>query len=199
MSDLQSALFLTVLLSALLAFVQVLYSSQSDVRSCLSVLLVPYMLIEILGGLVMTVITFDALHSAQDGLRVVSNERTWFLSPFLGVFGFSGIVQNVNVSFLETGVLMLREWTAKARGLAVAKAVEKQTLTETERPQEIAQSLLELTDEDLNAQISMVFEPSRIDELETRASEVNANSKFLKALAFAYEDPDRAEAIVKQA
>jgi hypothetical protein len=120
----------------------------------------------------------------------------WFWYAFLGVFGFEVLLQNINVTFLNRGLLSISDWISKARDSTVAAALSAEANSGSKRAQLLANRLQNLDDADLNAQVLNLLGQSRLDELTRTANDMSANPKLTKALALAYEKYDKAKDIV---
>ena len=119
----------------------------------------------------------------------------WFWYAFIGVFGFEILLKNINLTFANVGVLSINDWISKALDNAEASAIEAQTNLDTEQAQTYANVLKSLSDSELNAQVLNSLGSDRLTELENNAQNSSADPNLTKALALAYEDPDKAAAI----
>jgi hypothetical protein len=130
----------------------------------------------------------------QDVLRALP----WFWSAFLGVFAFEAILQRINITFFDKGVLTISDWISKARDGAVAAAVKSHATALVRREQLLADRIAansNLTDQNLNAHVHNLLGSGRVQELDQAAAASNANPRLIKALALAAGAYDRASTI----
>lgn len=80
----------------------------------------------------------------------------WFWFAFVGVFGFEVLLQNINLTFADKGVLTISDWINEARDPAVAAAVRAQATWESNRGQALAARLKTLPEAELNAHLLSV-------------------------------------------
>jgi hypothetical protein len=125
----------------------------------------------------------------------VARKAPWFWYAFLGVFGFEVLLRNINVSFLNKGLLSISDWIAKARDSAVAAAVKAEADSTTRNAQALAERLCGLETGKLDAQVVTLLGAARVSELTAVSKKTGADLKFLKALALASEKYDLASAI----
>lgn len=121
----------------------------------------------------------------------------WFWYAFLGVFGFEAVLQRVNVTFANQGVLTINDWISKARDSAVASAIASQVEARTKREQQLADRLVasNISDADLNTYVENWLGGGRVSELDQAAGACGANPRLMKALALATGAYDRAAAL----
>jgi len=111
------------------------------------------------------------------------------------VFGFEALLQRINVTFANQGVLTINDWISKARDGAVASAVESQVEAQTMREQQLAERLVQshaISDADLNTYVENWLGAGRVAELDRAAAACGANPRLMKALALATGAYDRA-------
>jgi hypothetical protein len=75
-----------------------------------------------------TVVATDANDASNDPLKLPP-EGYVAIAALIGVFGFHGIIKNVNVSIYGKGFLTLDDWISKARDNAVAATNTAQNAT----------------------------------------------------------------------
>lgn len=119
----------------------------------------------------------------------------WFWYAFLGVFGFEVLLQNINITFLNRGLLSISDWISKARESAVADALESQIASGNLEAQILADRLRHLPPAELNAYVTNLLGSQRLNELNTSAQQNGADVGLIMALALAYEAADRAKSI----
>jgi hypothetical protein len=120
----------------------------------------------------------------------------WFWYAFLGVFAFEALLQNINITFVDRGVLSLRDWISKARDNAVAVAIEAHANADVKQAQQLATRLSTLSDDLLDTHVLNILGEARLIALRASISTHRVNSRLTKAFALAYESPKRANAIL---
>ena len=133
MNDIQLALVISSLLSVLLSLIQI--ASQSKVyivKSYFTVLLAFYVLIMIVGNVLTTLISASVIEnyttSASNGSeqgRILLVGPLWIWYSAFGVFGFEALIQKMNITFFDKGVLSINDWITKAKNSATAATLER--------------------------------------------------------------------------
>ncbi len=213
MDDLWIALSLAAVFSILICAIEVKFESKKvTFRNCITSSFALYGLIVFIGNAVTTLLvaaTLGELLDVPPGAPAAASQASsgfpvkvgmfkrvpWFWYAFIGVFGFEVLVQKINVSFHDIGLLSINDWMNKARENAVGMAIEAQADANEKRAQTLAGKLRMLPEADLNAQVLNILGPQRLDELNGVAQQAGADSRFVKSLALAQEAPDRAGAI----
>lgn len=205
MSDLAIAIAFAVALSLLIGVIELSYRSNAGLGACRSSAAVLYILILVIGNTATTLLaaattgggfvsTTAAAGAPSQSAPLVLPFR-WFWYAFLGVFGFEALLQNMNLTFFGKGVLSISDWIGKARDNAVASAVVAQTRETYSRAHQLADKLKALPVKELNAHVLNALGAARLKELEEDAAANKADATLIKALALAYEAPDKAAAI----
>jgi hypothetical protein len=184
-------LLISVLLSFLLAVIELSYESGRRGKALFCWESALYFLILSLGNGVAT-LSAPLLIEAAEAPSV-------FASPFgyavVGVFGFNAVLRHVNVMLFNRGVLSINDWVSKSLDTATAAIVERGVTLEYERAQQIAQRLMTLPEDELDAHVVQALGPDTLAELNARADDAGPNARLLKALTLAHEEPDQAQAI----
>jgi hypothetical protein len=218
--DIAIGVGVAVFFSTLISFIEVMNRSKSDLRTCLTGAFFMYWLILGTGNTATTLLAVSPVESWFSGfIGDISSDATstptpsltptpnsseppepsgaiWFWYAFIGVFGFEILLKNINLTFANIGVLSINDWISKALDNAAASAIESQTNSDTKQAQILANKLKLLPAQELNAQVINCLGANRLQELENTAQINGADPSLVKALALAYEAPDKAKAIL---
>jgi hypothetical protein len=218
--DIAIGIGVAVFFSTLISFIEVMNRSKSDLRACLTGAFFMYWLILGTGNTATTLLAVSPVESWFSGsIGDMSSDATstptpsltptpnsseppepsgaiWFWYAFIGVFGFEILLKNINLTFANIGVLSINDWISKALDNAAASAIESQTNSDTKQAQILANKLKLLPAQELNAQVINCLGANRLQELENTAQINGADPSLVKALALAYEAPDKAKAIL---
>ena len=213
LSDLYRAIILAFVLSFILATIEVKRESKADLLPCMSGLFFFfYFFILAFGNSLTTLIasTFLAEYLPKEGLGISNSANSanlpnltlygppWIWYAFFGVFGFQGILKNMNVTMFDKGVLTINDWIRKALDLTVADAIESQAKKNTVEFQKLASNLRDkLNEEDLNTYAIHAIGHDEVDELKQKMAQGEGDIKLALALAIVNHDVDNAIAIVK--
>jgi hypothetical protein len=192
MDNMAVAVLLATALSALIGIIETRFQSKADLASCLNSAVLLYLLILMVGNATTTLAASSTLTAA--GIRFAGPEGFWW--AVVGVFGFEAILQNLNVTFFNKGMLSINEWITKAREHAVATTIETYADSGRKREQALANQLQSVPESELNAHILEVFDAEILQRLEDAAKAGGANPRIYKALALARQKPERARAII---
>jgi hypothetical protein len=127
-----------------------------------------------------------------------SSEAIVLVAAALGVFGFQGIMQKVNISIWDKGVLTLDDWISKARDNAVAAAVASHAKAEHLEFVTLATALKAMLVADLNTLVVEIVGEGKVAELDERAKKEQADPQALKAYAVVRTAPARAAAHISR-
>jgi hypothetical protein len=116
------------------------------------------------------------------------------VDAFLGVFGFQGIIKNVNLSVYGKGILTIDDWISKARDNAVAASVEHYSAKEQAMTVSLAKQLSKLEATTLNGAVLATLGEGQVATLEALAAKEKADPMYIKAYAVAQKDPKQARA-----
>lgn len=184
---------LVVLFSTLVGFIEIVAQSKARMRACLTGLLLVYLTILTLGNTV-TMLAVSTLGFGSDG-GVLELNPTWFWHPFLGVFGFRVLLQQINLKIAEQDVLSINEWITKARDNAVEASIEAQANSDKQSRQNLAYRLKNLSKSNLNTHVQQWLGSDRLNSLQKEANATGSDVQLMKALALAYESFEQASAI----
>lgn len=207
-------LITAIILSVLLAIIEILYHAKvRDVRALFVPAVAMYIMLLCIGNIATTIgssslvdtliqenmPTEAELEAGENdaGLLHFLSRYPWFWYAFIGVFSFHALLKNINVTFFDADVLTISEWLKKARDGAVAAVVEVHAQRNKEKIEKLAAKLMEIPDTDLNTQIATKLGSAKLDEINNTALESEGNSKLAKALALAYDDYPTALSIYK--
>jgi len=186
--DIRYSVLLASAFSLLLAFIDVPRQAKAGIRASLSAHFAFYLLILVLGNVIATVLASTVIAAKIPGPK-------FFWSAVLGVFGFQGVVKNVNVSVRDVGLLTIEEWISRAREMAVATAIRRQAVAEQVASMEIAGTIK--GHGDLNAYVLHHLGPGAVASLEKVAKDNGADPALVKALSLASQKPVEAAALAK--
>jgi hypothetical protein len=194
MPDLVVALVLSSLFSALLWAIELQHRSKAQFRRCINGAAGLYFLILLTGSTATTLFAAattaslfaeNAAAEAQQPIKKLVLNLPWFWYAFLGVFGFSVLLKNMNVTFFRQGVLSINDWISKALERAVASAVKAQATANFHTAERMAGKLRALPEADLNAHVLNALGMARLKQLEKEARTTGADVALTKALALA--------------
>ncbi len=191
MNDSVIALVIAMVLSVLISVIEVKHQSHANLKSCLGSAFFIYLAVLAVGNMGTTLLAVAAVAKAK------LPGPAWFWHAFVGVFGFESLLQNINVTLFDRGVLSIQDWISKARDSAVASAIQSHTTAGFQRAQALANQLKDIPTDELNSYILQYLGADALNELESNAQQMGAHPGLVKALALAHEHPDQAEAIVK--
>lgn len=154
MSDSNIAILLSSILSLLLAFIQITTDAKtSDVRGLLTLSFVFYALIVIFGNIITTLASasiidnyFSVSYDSVGGNQIILSEPTWIWYSTFGVFGFEAIIQKINITFFDQGVLSINDWLTKAKKSATAATLDKIVNLEIQDAKKLALGLIRTKD-----------------------------------------------------
>lgn len=153
MSDVSIAIIISSVLTILLALIQISTDSKStDLRGILSLSLVFYILVMMIGNVITTLTSASIVNSYMtkktdaDGTQIFLIGPIWIWYSFFGVFGFEAIIQKINITFFDQGVLSINDWLTKAKKAATAATLENIVKLDFEDTQKLAKQLIETKD-----------------------------------------------------
>ena len=193
MDNLVIAVFVAAAFSVLIGIIEMRFQSKADLASCLNSAVLLYLLILLVGNTTTTLAASSTLPAA--GIRFTAGPKGFWWA-LVGVFGFEAVLQNLNVTFFNKGMLSINEWITKAREHAVATTIETYADSGRKREQALANQLQSVPESELNAHILEVFDAEILQRLEEAAKAGGANPRIYKALALATQKPERARAII---
>lgn len=153
MNDVSIAIIISSVLTILLALIQISTDSKStDLRGILSLSLVFYILVMMIGNVITTLTSASIVNSYMtkktdaDGTQIFLIGPIWIWYSFFGVFGFEAIIQKINITFFDQGVLSINDWLTKAKKAATAATLENIVKLDFEDTQKLAKQLIETKD-----------------------------------------------------
>jgi len=215
--DLRIAVAAALILTILIALIEILHSAKANrIPICLPFVL--YFLILAVGNVLATLAAVSivqkvALNSektevADSQPEALTNGAAqspapagplWFWYAAVGVFAFEAVLQRINVTVADQGVLTINDWVRKARDRAVAAVVELEVNARGKMVKELTDKLnlnKDLSDADLNTYVQQFLGPSKVHEIEDLAKQNDANPRLAKALALATVAYDEASKLV---
>lgn len=151
-SDLYIALLASSILTIILAIVQIASDSKTtNLNGILTLSFLLYVVIMAFGNAVTTLISAGIIdHFLADTPQQDSGIKQqfligpiWIWYSFLGVFGFEAIIQNINITFFDKGVLSISDWLTYAKKSATEATLEKISKIDIENTQRLAQKLID--------------------------------------------------------
>ncbi|MBC6400243.1 MAG: hypothetical protein GDA37_04370 [Ekhidna sp.] len=154
MNDVIVAIIVSSILTILLALIQISADSKSpDIRGTLTLSFAFYILVMMIGNIITTLLSVsivDNYMTKKDDTNEINQlfliGPIWIWYSFFGVFGFEAIIQKINITFFNQGVLSINDWLTKAKRAATAAALEKVVELSFEHTQKLAKQLAETKD-----------------------------------------------------
>ncbi|MBC6426955.1 MAG: hypothetical protein GDA51_10935 [Ekhidna sp.] len=154
MNDVIVAIIASSILTILLALIQISADSKSpDIRGTLTLSFAFYILVMMIGNIITTLLSVsivDNYMTKKDDTNEINQlfliGPIWIWYSFFGVFGFEAIIQKINITFFNQGVLSINDWLTKAKRAATAAALEKVVELSFEHTQKLAKQLAETKD-----------------------------------------------------
>ena len=124
-------------------------------------------------------------------------------SPLMHAVGglglFHGILNNLNITYLDQGVLAIQNWTRKARDIAEEAALAERNEVIDELRRQIEEALPKISEKQLNTHLTdCCGESDFVKRLEAEADESGSDHKLYKAFELADRAPDRARDVLKK-
>ena len=189
----RAAILLVLVLSTVIACTEVRVRSKARLPAWITWGLPVYVFASAVGNIVTTV----GVRFAVDLSRMGSWSALIYAA--LGLGGFYGVVNNINVTYLDHGILAIQDWTRKAREIAVQAAYAKKADATGKLRRRIEEALPNIPDELLNTHLSQCCGgASVVTEIETEASNSGGDPKLYKALELADRAPRRVRSMLKQ-
>ncbi|MBC6409647.1 MAG: hypothetical protein GDA42_04200 [Ekhidna sp.] len=154
MNDVIVAIIVSSILTILLALIQISADSKSpDIRGTLTLSFAFYILVMMIGNIITTLLSVsivDNYMTKKDDTNEINQlfliGPIWIWYSFFGVFGFEAIIQKINITFFNQGVLSINDWLTKAKRAATAATLEKVVELSFEHTQKLAKQLAETKD-----------------------------------------------------
>jgi hypothetical protein len=182
-----TAILIALIFSCLVALTEVRYRSKQRWRVCFNWGLLLYATALGLGNVVTTVIaTFYVDLSKVDPWSPL-------LYAFLGVFSFQAILNNVNITYLDQGVLAIKDWTRKARTIAVEAALQEKVQARDELRRRMDENSPRLSEEKLSTLLAQCCGGNTIvNKIKADAKKSGGDAKYYLALELVDRAPDAA-------
>ncbi|UII24535.1 hypothetical protein LVD15_14510 [Fulvivirga maritima] len=201
MNDVACALVVSSLLSVLLATIQISIDAKTnDLRSIITSSFIFYILIMVIGNIITTLLSANLIDnnlpapgSSQTSFLLIGPRWIWY--SIFGVFGFEAIIQKVNVTFFDQGVLTIHDWLTKAKKSATAASLEKIVMLNFQDSQSLASKLKDQLDqESIHTFASMQL---GFDQYEKIIDSIKGNDKINHEEYLAYVLAEQSPRVVK--
>jgi len=120
---------------------------------------------------------------AKDHFPILANNV--YMQAFVGVFGFQGVIKNLNISFHDIGFLKINHWIQVAKSTALASVVEIKANAQIKRESDLAAKLKGLPLIALNSHVLTLLGSGISITLAQKAVAENADECEVKAYALA--------------
>jgi len=166
-SDILFALSFTFILSVIIYVIDLTSSSESSrIKPLFSFLPGIYFLILFLGNVMTTLITASFITSDETAQGIaLFQSYSWFWYAVIGVFCFEAIIQNINITYSDKGILTISDWISKAKDRAVAKIIERNIEVNQDEIQILSSKILKLDESEINTHILDYLGKDRFEKL----------------------------------
>lgn len=213
MTEILQGIVASIFFSILLAFIEIASDSKTyNIRSYFTLLLIFYILIMCIGNILTTLIASNILEkyfttgegNVKGSFTLIGPKWIWY--AVIGVFGFEVIIQKINITIFDKGVLSINDWISKARNSAVAATLQKAVEMDSFTKQQMADKIFEKFNNSNNLNkihtyATNHFGPEKYQKLLDGISVVNGTKKISEELYLAYilanEFPTIAKSILK--
>jgi len=148
------ALIVSIILSGILGIIQIAYDSKIyNIKGYLTLAFFIYLLIMTIGNIFVTLITasiFENIDISDIGNSSLGKINTmllqgprWLWYSGIGVFGFQALIQKVNITIFDAGILAINEWIEKAKNSATASILERYADINIENIRRLANQLVD--------------------------------------------------------
>lgn len=195
MNDLHKALGFSFLLTLVIVLIELAFKSKVQLRFYLTMSCLLYLAIVMVGCCCTTLVAVVMIDPAlaKDGYPGFK----WFWCSIVGVFGFEVVVQNINLAFLDKGILNINVWIKKARDTAIASIIQYASDDGISERQRIAKKLTDKVNSRLHTYALEALGKNNYDRLVVLAKETgNVDEALFLALALTEKDPKKAKAII---
>lgn len=187
-----AAVLIAVAISSVYTLVEIHYQTGARLGACITWQLLLYMIVMGIGNTATTV--FVALAVGYDWAGA------W--SPLMHAIGglglFYGVVNNINITYLDRGILAIQDLTRKTRYIAEEAALEERTEARGELRRKMEEVLPQIPEDKLNTHlIDCCDETDLIKRLEEEAADNDGDPKLYKAFELVDRAPGRATDILK--
>ena len=175
------AIFLALIISLILALIEIRTKSKAGFRACVGVHLLIYWALLGFGNVIATLIGYASLQNAYPQITSPPlSDYNYLIYAFVGVFGFEAILKQMNLTIFDHGVLTIQDWIMKASNTASGAAIEKQEKLRGQQEAKIIQYLMTLSEEDINTRVLNKFKDDTVRKLDEAAQQSAANKKQYK-------------------
>lgn len=199
-SDILIAIFFTFLLSIVIFVIDLTSSSGSSrIKPLFSFSPFIYFLILFIGNVITTLTTASFIDS-DEAIRDFSlfQSYSWFWYSVIGVFCFEAIIQNINVTYSEKGVLTISDWISKAKDSAVAKVIEKNIEIDHDEIQVLSSKIQALQESEINTHIIDYLGKERFEKLKELIKEnPEIDPILIKSKALAHDAFDEISSVLR--
>ena len=176
--DLVWAIIIAIVLSFLIACIEIPSRSKCQLRACFVGASFIYWVVLSFGNSITTVLA--SLPVAKLPANIISFH--FLLSAFFGVFGFEIVLKNTNITIFDKGVLTIQNWIEKALNAAAAAAIDRQENLKQNEQTQLVDKLMALSEQEINTRILHKIGPETVQKLEAAANASSANPKLYKVL-----------------
>jgi ABC-type transport system involved in multi-copper enzyme maturation permease subunit len=187
------AAVIAVVISFILAAVEIPGASKASARACANLQTVLYWVVLSIGNTLTTLLASTAIASLPATLLSFD----YFLSACFGVFGFEVVLKNTNITMFDKGVLTIQDWIDKAKNAAVAEAIKTKEQMKSDEEEKLVQKLMKLSNAEINTRILTKMGAGTVPTLDTAAQASKADPKLYKAyqLVTTMSDSERQTAL----
>lgn len=137
MNDISLALLISVGLTIILSFIQIMFDAKiSAFVNCVTGPFILYLVVMITGNVITTLMA-----SSLIGDKLPGSPFIWY--SFIGVFGFEALIQKINVTIFDKGVLSINDWITMAKASAVSASLRKSAERDIYEKQQLADKLIQ--------------------------------------------------------
>jgi len=199
-SEIFIAIIFTFFLSIVIFVIDLTSSSErSRIKPLISFLPLIYFTILFLGNVITTLTTasFIATDVTVEAFSLFQSNR-WFWYSVIGVFCFEAIIQNINITYSEKGVLTISDWISKAKDRAVAKVIEKNIEIDNDEIQLLSGKIQKMEESEINTHILDYLGSDRFEKLKILIAEnPEINSSLIKSKALAQDAFDEISSVLR--
>lgn len=186
-----TAVLIALIFSCLVALTEVRFRSKERWRLCFNWGLLLYAIALSLGNVVTTI--------AATVFVDLSKVYPWspLLYAFIGVFSFQAILNNVSIMYLNHSLPSIKNWTRKARTIAVEGALREKVQAGKRLRQRMAENLPRLSERALSTVFAQCCGGNtEVKKIKDDAKKSGGDIKYYLALELADKAPDEARAML---
>lgn len=189
-SDIAIAVLLTLCLSILIWIIDLMGAvNKPRVKVLIGFMPFIYLLLLFFGNIVTTIVAASFINtSASFQSFAFFDTYRWFWYSIIGVFSFEAIIQNINLTYSDKGILTISDWVSKARYSAIAAIVEKEVEIGNDEIQKLTVRIRKLSESEIDTHIMDYLGEERFEELNRIITENSTiDQKLIKAKALAQD------------